>query len=181
MDPGTISLDVAIENLRSSFVGITRLVTAASYVIGIALIFRGVAMYRIFANQTFGSAQRGEFAGPLVFLIVGAFLMYLPSTLDTGLNTMYGNTELAAAGDLMSYQPLTARENWNNLSDVLISYVRLIGLIAFIRGLLILSKMGHPGSQPGSVAKGLTHLVGGILLINVVETVNILAATFGVS
>jgi len=48
-----------------------------------------------------------------------------------------------------------------------------------VRGWLILSKMGHPGAQPGSVAKGIVHVIGGILLINIVNTVNMLASTFG--
>ena len=65
--------------------------------------------------------------------------------------------------------------------NIILKYLSLIGLIAFLRGWVILSKMGHSGSQPGRVGKGITHSGGGILLINIVQTTQILANTFGYS
>lgn len=176
----SISFDAAITNLTESFDSLVHLVTGASYIIGIFLIAKGIMSLSVFGRQTMSSAQRGEVSGPVVWIFVGALLMYLPTTLETGLTTVYGDADLAAAGDIMAYAPVTAGENWEQLSNVIIKYVKLVGLIAFVRGWIILSKMGHAGAQPGSMGKGLTHVIGGILLINVVETVNILATTFGV-
>ncbi len=176
---GSFSLDTAIINLSRAFDSIEQLIVAITYIIGLTLIVRGIMMYRIFANQTFGSAQRGEIAGPMVHLVVGALLLYIPSTLTTSLTTVFGSSDISAAQNLIGYATLSSTEKWQKLTNVVIQYMLLIGLIAFVRGWVILSKMGHSGSQPGSVGKGLVHVIGGILLINIVDTVNILGCTFG--
>ena len=171
--------DSTIINLSITFEGLKRLIVAISYVTGIALIARGLLMYRIFANQTYGSQQRGEIAGPLVFLIVGGILCYFPSSVDTTLLTVFGSTEIELISNPIAYDQSASMAKWHTIKKIVISYMTLIGLIAFVRGWIILSKMGHQGSQPGSVGKGVTHIIGGILLINCVKTATIIAQTFG--
>lgn len=173
------SIELALTSLASSFNSILSLLRSLSYIIGLTLIVRGVMMYRVFATQTMSSAQKGEIAGPLVFLLVGTFLLYFPSTLSTSLTTVFGDDNVKGATDLIAYSQLSGIENWNAISDVVIKYMYLIGMVAFIRGWVILSKMGHSGAQPGSLGKGILHVVGGVLLINIVETFNILATTLG--
>lgn len=178
-----VDLGTALENLTFAFEQLVNLVAAVSYVMGLYFIFRGIGMYKIFATQSFASAQKGEVAGPLVFLVVGAILMYFPSTLDSSLQTIFGGggmKDMSSAEDMIGYSTLTSSgENWKEISSVLLKYMKLIGFIAFLRGWTILSKMGHSGAQPGSVGKGIVHIIAGILLINIVDTVNILADTFG--
>jgi intracellular multiplication protein IcmC len=175
-----VDLGTALENLTFAFESLVNLVAAISYVMGLYFIFRGVGMYKIFATQSFASTQKGEVAGPLVFMVIGAILMYFPSTLDTSMQTLfgYGAKEMPLASD-MSYAPAQAGEHWEEISTVLIKYMKLIGFIAFLRGWTILSKMGHSGAQPGSVGKGIVHIVAGVLLINIVDTITLLAQTFG--
>lgn len=173
------SLDTALTNLASSFTSLKTMLVALAFVIGAMLVVRGLMMYKVFGTQTMASATKGEFAGPLVFILVGAVLMYLPSTYNTSLTTIFGLNNIAPVSQLISYASVTKTEQWQQLSEVIVDYIYLIGLIAFIRGFVILSKMGHSGAQPGSIGKGLIHVVGGILLINIVATVNILATTFG--
>lgn len=159
---------------------LTKLIVAISYISGVALAVRGIMMYRIFANQTFGSQQRGEIAGPLVFLVVGVILIYFPSTITTSNLTVFGVPEISHTSELLNYDGVqNSYTRWIKVKWLILKYLSLIGLIAFLRGWIILSKMGHSGSQPGSVGKGLTHVVGGILLINIVQTVQILAKTLG--
>lgn len=173
------SIDTALANLQASFGSLVKLVRALSYIIGLTLIVRGVMMYRIFATQTMSSAQKGEIAGPLVFLMVGTFLLYFPSTLKSSLVSVFGDNTISSATSLIAYKSLSGIEKWQAISDVVVKYMYLIGLIAFIRGWVILSKMGHSGAQPGSLGKGIIHVIGGVLLINVVKTFNILATTLG--
>lgn len=172
-----------IANLSGAVTSIQHLVVLISFLTGVALVFRGLAMYRAFGQAITQMSRSGEVAGPMVFIAVGAMLIYLPSTLDYSLTTLYGDTididALSTAGQLIGYESASSFGRWAELSKVIVGYMKLIGLIAFVRGWVILSKMGHAGSQPGSVGKGITHIVGGVLLVNVVDTINILAATFG--
>lgn len=178
----SFDLGTALQKLASSYNALVQLVVAVSYVTGLSLVARGLLMYKVFASQTLASAHKGEFAGPLVFIVVGAVLIYFPSTLNTSLNTLFTGVDqnsLNAASSMIGYQSLSQGEHWKEIADVVVKYIKLIGLIAFVRGWVILSKMGHSGSQPGSVGKGIIHLVGGILLINIVDTFRILATTLG--
>lgn len=92
--------------------------------------------------------------------------------------TVFGTSEIGANSDLIAYSSASTLE-WKQIADVVIQYIKLIGFIAFIRGWIILSKMGHSGAQPGSIGKGTIHVIGGVLLINIVDTVNLLAQTLG--
>lgn len=167
----------ALENLSKTFSAISFLVVTIAQIIGVVLVFRGIAMYKIFATQSLSSAQRGELAGPFVHVVVGAILIYVGSSIDVSIETIFGST--ASEGDIKAYLPPGTDEKWQALLAVLVKYFKLVGLLAFVKGWIILSKMGHAGSQPGSMAKGLTHIVGGILLMNLVDTMRLLACTFG--
>lgn len=175
----SFSLDMALTSLSASFNSIEKLIKAMSYIIGLALVVRGLMMYRALANQTMSTAQRGEIAGPAVHIVVGAIMFYFPSTLSTTLNTVFGTSQLTEISQIIDYPSLAQSERWSKLSEIIQKYMYLIGLIAFVRGWVLLSKMGHAGAQPGQIGKGLIHIIGGILLINIVQTVNILAETFG--
>lgn len=179
LSPSSFSLDMMLNNLQASFGNLQKLVFAISIVIGISLMVRGVMMYSVLARQTMSSAQKGEIAGPMVHIFVGALLIYIPSTMSSSLTTIFGSDQLGSAGDMIAYSSLSGVEKWQQISNIIVEYMKLIGLIAFVRGWVILSKMGHAGSQPGSIGKGVIHLIGGVLLINIVDTINILAQTFG--
>lgn len=177
MDPGSFNLDNALVNLQTAFQSIRFLIGALSYVIGVALIMKGLMSYRALANQTMASAQRGELAGPFVFIFIGVILIYFPSTLETGLTTIFASDSIGKASELIAYAGISSDERWRDIATIVIDYVNLIGYIAFLRGWIILSKMGHSGSQPGSVGKGVIHVVAGVLLINIVYSFQILSNT----
>lgn len=179
IDPSSFSLDVALTNLSYAFTSLRTLLVAFSYVVGAGMVAKGLMMYRQLANQTMSSAQRGELAGPMVWIVIGCILVYFPATLQSTLTTVFGSGEMSAASELIGYGTVSGVERWREISEVIVMYVRLVGYIAFIRGWIILSKMGHSGTQPGSIGKGVIHIIGGILLVNVIDTVNLLSRTFG--
>lgn len=174
-----VSLDIALTNLSDAVVAIKTLVAAVAWICGITLIWKGITGFKIFATQTFGSAQRGEMSGPIVYLFVGGLLCYLPSTQEVGLFTIFNSAQTGSEDELIAWLVPGAEEKWKAIAAVLVKYMMLIGFIAFVRGWLILSKMGASGSQPGSMGKGLTHVIGGILLMNIPDFMNLMANTFG--
>jgi hypothetical protein len=54
-------------------------------------------------------------------------------------------------------------------------------VISFFRGLILLSKSGEPGVQPGSITRGIIHVVAGVMIYNIKGTVDALQYTFGIS
>lgn len=179
VNPTSFSLDQALANLTASFNGIYSLVVSLSVVIGIFMAVKGVMGFKTIATQTFSSAQRGELAGPIIHIVIGVLLIYLPQTTTTGLTTIFGSASVSASSELIGYNSISHSAKWQDIADVVLMYTKLIGLIAFIRGWVILSKMAGSQNQPGSVGKGMIHVIGGILLINIVDTFNLLASTLG--
>ena len=60
----------------------------------------------------------------------------------------------------------------------LLGLVQVMGVIAFIRGWVLLGHAGEQNAQQGMFGKGLTHIIGGILAINIVGTKDLIWNTF---
>ena len=56
---------------------------------------------------------------------------------------------------------------------------QFVGYVAFIRGWILLLRIGEQGSQPGAFAKAVTHIVGGLVAINIFGTVAVIQNTIG--
>jgi intracellular multiplication protein IcmC len=55
--------------------------------------------------------------------------------------------------------------------------IQVIGLIAFVRGWVLVARSASQGQPPGGTGKGLIHVFGGILAINIVGTINMINNT----
>ena len=192
---GNIDAQSILENISTLLLPITQLVLAVSFVAGIAFMFKGVAMLHSFGQIQHQMSKPHGITGPFIYMGIGAALLYLPSTVVTASNTIFGssftdfftpadtinftgiddasmsvsnipNYEQNASNKLMAYYDIGGGQEWASLIDVVVKFIQLIGLIAFIRGWFILSHSAEGNSQQGGLSKGLTHIIGGILSIN---------------
>lgn len=179
-------ITVILTNLTRIFAPLTLLVLIISYVAGIFYIFRALVLFKKFGM---GQAQ-GDMGQPLLYLAVGTVLIFLPTTTDVTMNSLFGQTTSLFAGgsvnygglgtgqSLMSYgDPGSIGTQWANLANTLVLYMQFLGFISFVRGWFIIAKSGTPNQQGGGFSKGITHIVGGIALVNIVSVANILKAT----
>ena len=174
-----IDIGTMLNNLQASFSSLQTFVVAFSYVAGIAFMVKALLKARELGNHNPSSPQQGGFREPIVHALIGATLVYLPSSVNIGLSTIFASTSLGSASDLLSYIPAADNQTWTQIESVLVDYLKLLGLIAFIRGWFMLAKLGEGGGQQDSFSKGIIHVIGGILLINIVDSIKILASTFG--
>jgi len=173
----TFNSDNAYQNLFATAVDLEIFVMVLSYLCGLVMIIRGIAMYKAF-GQTMNQATRpGEIAGPFVYIVIGLFLLYFPDIFRASLYTIYGTTDLGSG----SYSGSGDAKQWNQIYSLITRYCRLIGLISFFRGLLQMSKAGEQGTQPGTITKGMIHLVAGVMIYNVWGTVEVFQYTFGIT
>lgn len=186
-----VDLQTALTNLSNIIVPLTGVVLMCSYIGGIMLIFNGLMLMKKFGQVGTATAQPGELGGPLMKIIIGAILIYLPTSTDTFLNSLF-STAGTIFGDggttnLQTYQSLgvgasllgylggdTLSQQWQSLANTLVLYIQFLGLLSFVKGWFILSHSVGQGAQQGSFAKGLTHIIGGIIAINFVGVVNII-------
>lgn len=140
--------------------------------IGVVLIFAAFLKFKRHGEMRGGASHQSTLAGPIMLLMSGVALLWLPTVVGVALQAFWG------ANNPMSL-PTTGDSGLAALEPAILMFVRLVGVIAFIRGWILLSKTGKEGAQPGTLGKGLTHLLGGILCIHIIGTMDLLAQILG--
>ena len=120
--------------------------------------------------------QQSGMSTVLVKFMIGVLLIYLPTTINVGVVTFWGKN----AGGILRYTSGDS-DQFGMVKEGAIAIVRVIGLISLVKGLVILSRSVGQSVQPGTFSRGLMHVIGGILAINVVGTLKVIGGTLGIS
>ncbi|HVV69908.1 MAG TPA: hypothetical protein VHE99_12910 [Gammaproteobacteria bacterium] len=176
-DSDFFDISFLIEKFHAQLPAFINFLYALSYTIGIVLVI--MALFKLKEYSLTSSSMYGEsglITRSLAYFIAGAMLIYLPSALDVGTTTF-----LADNGDnsLFSYAAIKNKGyGYEELISPVIDIVKIVGLLAFIRGWVMLSKMGNQ-QHKGVMFKGITHLIGGILAVNIIGVYTIFARVLG--
>lgn len=160
-----------ILTFAESLSGLSYLVTSVTYVVGIALMAHGLFKLKALGENRSMMTQPMALTGPIVKMMVGACFVWWPVLIDVTTYTFWGTSSP------LSYTPSFGYEV-DTIIEVAFQIIRLVGLIAFIRGWYYLIKAGEQGGQ-GMIGKGITHIVGGILAYHMGATVRVFMNTFG--
>jgi hypothetical protein len=180
--PG-IGLDVLVTNLVGNItMPFISLISIAAYIMGILFIMRG-----LLRGAKYGTDPRAASTPHIMaYLIIGALLIVAGESAGDVLGSLFGDPN----SDVIDYQINTARVmSWNavaalgnaNFATVIaaaLTFFQLIGILAFVRGLYIV-KNAVEGAGQATMAQGFTHIVGGVLAINIYTILEILDQTFG--
>jgi len=163
-------------NLSQSFPPVWDMVVALSYLIGILFIARAIYALKIYGEQRTMASQGPSMKIPVTLFFVGAMLMYLPSSKSVVLMTIFGYSEPQP----LSY--ITSNPAWSaQATQVVLQLVQLLGLIAFVRGWVYLAQTQSHNPGQHTFGKAMTHIIGGILAINIEGTREVLLSTLGIS
>lgn len=163
-----------LQNLSTQVPNLMRLVTALSFVMGFFFVYKGLFEFKKFGEQRGMMGGEHHIAGPLIYLFVGTMLIYLPETVRVGLNTFWNSPNPYA------YET-SAVDAWSSLTNAVYLIVELVGVISFIRGLVMLTHLGgQGGQQPGTFGRALAHIIAGVLCINLYGFVQIISGTLGI-
>lgn len=170
--PGTLSAQNMIQNIAEQIPQLMQMVTAIAYVTGMYFVISGIIKFKHFGeSRTMMSQEHGVLA-PIIMLVVGALLMYVPTSVEVGLSTFWTNPN--------PYGYTEETNQWSTFINACYLIIQFVGTIAFIRGLIILSHLGGHGGQPGTFGRGMAHIVGGILCINIYQFVQVIFVTLGI-
>lgn len=136
-------------------------------IIGISLVMGSLFSLKKYAEtRTYMSSQM-SMAMPLTLLLSGALFLILPTTLATSLFAFFGDASPE------KYQTTTS--GIDQYIPVILMFVRLIGVGSIMRGIMLFSKLGHSSSSHGGLlGKALIHILGGLLCLHVLTTVNLI-------
>lgn len=185
-DIGTI-----MSNLKHVIGPLTLMLLAISYTAGVYLIFSGLMMMKKMGNFATQQSQPGELSGPMVKILVGAALIYLPSSTDTITSSLFGSggaslfsnggvsySSLGSGSSLLGYMGGDSfNQQWVSIANTLVMYIQFLGLLSFVKGWFIISGTAGHSSQPGVVGKGITHIIGGVVAMNFVAAANVIYST----
>jgi intracellular multiplication protein IcmC len=161
-------------DLSTMLTNFMRLVTSVAYVMGMWFVYRGILELKEFGEQRTQNSTHTKLSGTLIQIIVGTLLLYLPSAIQSGLNTFW-----------MSPNPYgyvqETQDQWSFVIQSGYIVIQLIGTISFIRGLLILNQMSESGGGHGAAGRGLTHIIAGVLCINLYDFLNAINLLLGIT
>jgi len=167
------TLATMIENVAATVPELMQLVTAISYVLGLYMVMNGVIHLKKFGEQRTMMSSEAHMKAPLIYLTVGAALIYVPSSVQAGLGTFWTNPTPYA-------YVTTQNDNWSQFYQACFVIVQFIGTVSFIRGLVILSHLGGHSTQPGTLGKGMAHIIGGIFCIDLYDFISAVFTTLGI-
>jgi len=168
----------SFNNLVESMAGASEFMIGLFYITGIALIFTGINKLKRLGHRTAFMNVDSGVSGPLILLAIGASLIFMPSFLKVMNKSIWGQSNISPMSDF----PYGVGEAGTILDKIrpMIVIIQFIGLVAMLRGFLILTKVTGQGAQPGTISKGFIHIFGGILAVNIVTTAKIMVNTFAV-
>lgn len=155
-------LTTIIGNLSQSLFPVQHLISGFAYVTGI--VFVSIALFKLhkIGDARVQSPSREKTIVPLLYMLVGAALIYLPSTLEVMANTAFGPDNILAYG---AYNRFDIYSSMGLL-------IQTAGLIWFVRGTILITQATHPGAKKEG-AKGLVFIFAGILAMNFNNTIAI--------
>ena len=162
------------ENFSEASINLMDLVVGASFVMGIFVTAMGLWKFKEYGEQ----GGRVKFTLPLGLVAVGTFMVIMPGMLNMATETLSLG---ANTGKSVLSQGPTGGEASAAMAGAIkgiLLFVKLIGHIAFLRGLFILKSMSE-GSQQATMGRALTHLLGGAAAINIQVVAAMMSATLG--
>lgn len=149
-----IDLTTMLYNLSQSLIHVESLVIGFGYLLGIALMVSGLQKFTLL-----GKNSREKAHVPLAYIVGGAALVFLPSSLGALSNTLFGTS---SALQYTEYVPYNTR---NSVKII----IQTSGLIWFVRGTVLIVHAAEPGEQHGN--KGLFFVFASICAMNFDYTV----------
>jgi intracellular multiplication protein IcmC len=163
-----------MQTIQKNLGALAQFAVAISYVSGLWFIADSIFKLKKYGQARTMMSTNTSLAKPLILMAIGAALFYFPTFATVSIQSLW------AYGSSNSVLKYPAEPSfWDAFVHPLIDLVRLFGLIAVIRGLVLLTKLSHENPQPGSIGKGILHIIAGTLAINIVGTIDVIKATFG--
>jgi hypothetical protein len=155
-------LVLIIGNISQNLYPVRRLISGGAYILGIVFFMTAISkLHALAAKRSHGSSQEKMYA-PVIYLLMGVFLIYLPSLFPIMANTLFG------AGNVLTYTKPTVVNVYTSMGVI----IRTAGLLWFVRGCVLVVHSSQPGTKHGS--KGLAFMVAGVLAMNFDNTISMI-------
>ena len=177
-DDASTGLDMAdvFNNLALQIDPIKNFLIVLCYVVGVGLSIAAVMKLKKYGTRTAFMSVEMSMVGPFLQFFIGVGLFYMPYFISAINLTIFTSSGVQ---NELGYS--VSGVDYNTYIEPVLGIIQIIGIIAFMRGWLLLAKATNPGQQPGAISKGVTHIVGGILAVNIRTFITVIYQTLGLS
>lgn len=157
-----------IQNIYVQLKPIAIMLNNLSVVLAFAFFAR--ALFKLKHLADFRNMMHGgqaEIGKTLMLIVVGTFFMWLPFLVRQLHTTFFA--DFLPNGQCSQY--------WNDF----FAFTSLIGVVSIMRSLILFSSATQGQAQQGTMGKAISHLVGGIMLYNLNDSLSVLLNLFGYS
>ena len=171
-------LDMAqvFSNIGMQIDPIMNFLVVLCYVIGVGLSVSAVMKLKKYGTRTAFMSVEMSLVGPFMQFFIGVALFYMPYFISSINLTIFTSSGVE---NQLGYT--SSSVDYNAYVEPVLGIIQIIGVISFIRGWLMLSKATNPGQQPGAISKGVTHVIGGILAVNIRTFITVIYQTLGLT
>lgn len=166
-----MNLITMFANLGGSLPPILKMVFGLSYVIGGYYVV--VALRRLWKMGQGDPHVHSE--SVFMGLAIAGCLIAAPTAIGADIGTFFATTTPSP----LQYTGPGGTEMTTAVKAIVL-FIQIVGVIAVIRGFMILRSVAH-GNSRDTVSKGMTHVLGGAFAANVVGAALMLGATVGMT
>ncbi len=151
------------------------IIWGSGVVLGLFLLTTGFMRMAKGAGQ---DGPRGSLGpGTLMRILVGAILFSTAATADMFTASLFGNAVVQFKGLAIANIPAASLANAEQAIGAILTFIQIIGFIAFMRGFLMFRALAD-GNTSVSSSAAFTHVIGGALAINISPTLAAIEQTF---
>lgn len=170
--PGDFRLIDVIVNIGESLQPIMFMVTGASYLAGCWLVFMALYKMKHAADPRSMMYQPFDIKGPIILLLSGTILLFLPAMFLSLTETTFGYSSI------IGYDSGGENTDFDTILYYAFEIMKVVGVIAFIRGWFMFAKLADGNQGQGMGSKALTHVLGGLFAYHLYTFFLVLEKTF---
>ncbi|ENR8653017.1 hypothetical protein ACEXB4_005223 [Klebsiella pneumoniae] len=150
---------------------VSSFVVVLFWCVGCWLAFLAIVNYKNAADGKSGIAK------PIVQTVIASLMVAISKFIPILSDTLNNKAAEFSPQSLLSDIPQDALGLNLAFTSVLL-FVQMLGTIAIFRGMLMLWEATNKGAGSGLIGKSWTHIIGGVLAVNIQLTIATVASTF---
>jgi len=164
-----------LTNLANSLLPVEKMVTGGAYLMGIGFAVKAFFTLKSHGEQRSSLSGTGNMKEALVYMLVAAMLLYFPTGFEALMNSTFGYSDVLAYSQNPYFSGILGTDN--AVGRALTIIIQVVGLFAFVKGWIMIARGASQGQSAGGTGKGLMHVFGGILAMNIVGTLQVISNT----
>lgn len=178
LDPNSGQFYSMMQNLSNNMEDVYPMVQGFCYLLGVFMVLKGMFMLKKLGYKTAFMHAGSSMVGPAAVIMIGVIMMYAPEFLRIMFFTLYGDANVANTKSWVSSH--SGSDTWYHAIKPAIGVVQVVGLCSFIRGWVLMIKSTGENAPPGNIGKGMMHIFGGVMAINITGTIDMINKSLGI-